>query len=187
MLTFDINLDNLQRNNLKMGYKAKYLYICFIVCFAIFSSSFKHPFYLGIVDIKQDSETSEMKLAVKLFTNDIEDALSTIEGKRVDLINPTNRAHSDSILNRYIHKRLSLYANSIKLSPHYLGYEKEDDVIWIYYEHKPLNKLKELKIFNSILYDFLPKQSNIIHTEILGIKKSQKLNNPEQQTIFTYP
>lgn len=187
MLTFGINLDNLQRNYLKMGYMAKYLYVCFIVCFAILSSSFKHPFYLGIVDIKQENETSEMKLAVKLFTNDIEDALSSAEGKRIDLINPTNRAQADSTLNRYIHKRLNLYANSIKLSLSYLGYEKEEDVIWIYYEHKPLSKLKELKIFNSILYDFLPKQSNIVHTEINGIKKSQKLNNPEQQIIFTYP
>lgn len=187
MLTFDINLNNFKKNRLKMGYKAKYLCICFILCFAILSSSFKHPFYLGFVDIKQDSENSELKIAVKLFINDIEDALSTSERKRVDLINPTNRAHADSILNRYIHKRLSLYANSIKLSPHYLGYEKEDDVIWIYFEDKPVKKLRELKIFNSILYDFLPKQSNIIHSEILGIKKSQKLNNPEQQTIFTYP
>jgi len=170
-----------------MGYKVKYLCISVICCLAFLSSSFKHPYYLGIIDIKQEKETSEFKISIKLFTNDIENALSNIEGKRIDLINPTNKSALDSTLNRYINKRLSIYVNAIKININYLGYEKEEDVIWIYYDHKPLSKIKELKIFNSILYDFLPEQSNIIHSEIYGLKKSQKLNNPEQQTTFTYP
>jgi hypothetical protein len=170
-----------------MGYKVKYLCISLICFIALLSSSFKHPYYLGIIDIKKEQETSEFKISVKLFTNDIENAISNIEGKRIDLINPANRLTADSALHSYINKRLSIYVNSIKLKINYLGYEKEDDMIWVYYDHISVRKIKELKIFNSILYDFLPDQSNIIHSEIYGVKKSQKLNNPEQQTTFTYP
>ena len=59
-------------------------------------------------------------------------------------------------------------------------------VIWVYLESKKVNQPKTIKINTTLLYDFLPQQTNIVHAEINGIKKSSKVLNPDSKIEFNF-
>ena len=154
----------------------------FFGLFIVLISSFhlkKHPFYLGVVDIKHDARQHTLNVSVKLFINDIEAALKKTSTKQIDLLNPKNKTEMETELFAYIKKRLSLSVNNKATVLEFIGYEREEEAIWIYLEVKKISQPKTIKVDTKLLYDFLPQQSNIVHAEINGVKKSSKVTNPD--------
>ena len=64
----------------------------------IFLFAFKHPFYLGVVDLKFNEKDKVMQGSVKLFTNDFEAALKKLLKKPIDLINVKNKPETTKIV-----------------------------------------------------------------------------------------
>lgn len=155
----------------------------------LFISSFqkvKHPFFVSVIDINYKQKEQTLQLSVKLFTNDLEDALRRTSKKKIDILNPINKAETDSILYNYIIKRLNINVNSKKQTLHFIGYEKEEEAIWTYLEIKNSLLPKKINIETKLLYDFLPQQINIVHVDINGIKKSSKVTNPDSKIEFIF-
>jgi hypothetical protein len=161
----------------------------FFGLFLVLVSSFhlnKHPFYLGVVDIKQDAKQHTLNVSVKLFINDIEDALKKTSTKNIDLLNPKNKQEMETELFAYIKKRLSISVNNKATPLDFIGYEREEEAIWTYIEIKKVNQPKTITVDAKLLYDFLPQQSNIVHAEINGIKKSSKVTNPDSKVELSF-
>lgn len=155
----------------------------------ILSGSFntlKHPFYMGVTDLKYDAASKNMNVSVKLFTNDLEEALRKNSKKDIDILHPKNKAEVDSILFTYIKKRLSITLNFKPQALHYIGYEREDESVWTYLELKKVPIPKTLDIDTKLLYDDFPQQINIVHAEVNGIKKSSKVTNPDSKVEFSF-
>ena len=146
----------------------------------------KHPYYVSVVDIKYDVKQKAVQISARLFTNDLEDALRKTNKKTIDLLNPKIRSEVDSALFHYIKERFQISLNSKVQSLTYIGYEKEEESIWAYLEIKKTAVPKKININTRLLYDFLPQQINIIHTEINGIKKSSKVTNPDSKIEFSF-
>ena len=67
----------------------------------LFISSFqkvKHPFFVSVIDLNYKQKEHALQISVKLFTNDLEDALKRTTKKKIDILNPINKAETDSIL-----------------------------------------------------------------------------------------
>lgn len=162
------------------------------VLFAIvltLTSSFhkpKHPFYVSVVDLNYKQKERNLQVSVKLFSNDLEDALQRTSKKNIDLLNPKNQAETDSVLLNYISKRLAIQVNSKKQLLNYIGYEKEEEAIWTYFEIKNCILPKNIRIDTKLLYDYLPQQINIVHFNVNGHKKSSKVTNPEHHIEFIF-
>ncbi|WP_317897368.1 DUF6702 family protein [Aurantibacillus circumpalustris] len=148
--------------------------------------SFKHPFYLSVTNLKYNLKESALQGSVKLFINDIEDALKRTQQNKVDLINPKDSIKTQTMLEEYLKKRLYLSVNNVKKNFQVLGFEREQEAVWIYIEVKDCKLPKNISIENSLLYDFIKNQSNIIHVEVNEQKKSLKLNNPEKLAVFEF-
>ena len=146
----------------------------------------KHPFYISVVDIKHDAKQQSLNISVKLFTNDIEEALKKTTSKSIDLLNPKNKAEMETELMNYIKKRLSITINSKLTILDFIGYEREEDAIWAYLEIKKVVAPKSIKVDTKLLYDYLPQQTNIVHAEVNGVKKSSKVNNPDSKIEFNF-
>jgi len=143
-----------------------------------------HPFFLSVTDMKYNEKNKAMEIACKMFTNDLEDALKRTTKKSVDLINSKDKAETQKLIFDYITKRLSVSVNGKTKTLKCIGYEKEDDVIWTYMEIEKCEKPKQLIIQNSLLYDFLKEQINLVSFEIDGNKRSSKVSNPEKEIKF---
>lgn len=180
--------------NLKFfGHKiAKNTQVVKYVLFAIvliLTSSFhkpKHPFYVSVVDLNYKQKERNLQVSVKLFSNDLEDALQRTSKKNIDLLNPKNQTETDSVLLNYISKRLAILVNSKKQLLNYIGYEKEEEAIWTYFEIKNCILPKNITIDTKLLYDYLPQQINIVHVNVNGHKKSSKVTNPEHHIEFIF-
>lgn len=152
----------------------------------VLSSFSPHPYYLGVTDIKYNDKTQSLEVSVKLFANDLEVALSKLHKKPVDLINPKNKTETDTLVSHYINTRLQLKPDGKAASYRYIGYEREAEVIWIYLESGKISRPKTLDIDNRLLYDFLPQQINIVHTDIGGTRQSSKVTNPDYKLSFNF-
>ena len=157
-----------------------------LVFFCYSFSDIKHPFYISVIDIKHNVKEQKLNISVKLFTNDIEDALNKTTHKLIDLLNPSNKSDMEHELFIYIQKHLSISVNQKNTTLNFIGYEREDEAIWIYLESSLVHKPKVIDIKTKLLYDFLPLESNIIHCEINGISKSSKVNNPDNIIKFSF-
>ncbi|MBL7935706.1 MAG: hypothetical protein JNM51_07845 [Bacteroidia bacterium] len=165
---------------------AKYL---FFGLFIILVSSFhtkKHPYYISVIDIKYNTQQKALQLSARMFTNDLEDALQKLNTKKIDVLNPENKAEIDSILFSYIKQRLNISINNKFQTLRYIGYEKEEESIWTYLEIQKVASTKTLLMNTKLLYDYLPSQVNIVHVEINGIKKSSKVTNPDSKVEFSF-
>ncbi len=154
----------------------------------VFSSFYtlKHPFYMSVVDIKQDATKQNLHISVRLFTNDFEEALRKLTAKSIDILNPKNKIETDSLVFNYIKQRLSIQVNSKKQYLKFIGYEKEEESVWAYLEIQKCTKPKTIVIDTKLLYDYLPQQLNIVHAEINGIKKTSKVTNPDSKIEFSF-
>lgn len=136
--------------------------------------------------MKYDTKQKSMQISARLFTNDLEDALRKTNSKTIDLLNPKFKSEVDSALYKYIKERFHISLDSKAQTLNYIGYEKEEESIWVYLEIKKASLPKKITINTKLLYDYLPQQINIIHTEVNGIKKSSKVTNPESKVEFSF-
>lgn len=151
-----------------------------------FLCAFKHPFYLGLCELKYNEAEHTLQGSVKLFVNDMEDALTKLNGKKVDLINIKDSVATNVLVKTYLHQRLSFMVNDKKVSYHFIGFEKEEEAIWVYIEVLNCPKPKSIKVSNTLLYDFIKEQMNIVQVELANDKKSSKLVNPDKEVLFEF-
>lgn len=154
-----------------------------LVCLFLFAGK-PHPFYLTVTDMKYNDKNKSLEIACKMFTNDLEGALKKTTGKKVDIINPKDKKEVEKILFDYITKRLTINLNGKLKTLKFIGYEKEDDVIWTYLEIEKCEKPKQLNISTSLLYDFIKDQINLVSIEVEGNKQSSKVTNPVKEIKF---
>lgn len=151
-----------------------------------FLLAFKHPFYLSVSDLKYNAHEKAIQGTVRLFVNDLESALKKSKGKTVDLINTNDTAQIKKTLNEYLVNHFSLKLNK-QLKPFIvLGYEVEQESIWIYIEFRKCSLPKTVEIENTLLYDYIKSQTNIVHLEVKGKTKSLKVNCPESKMSFVF-
>lgn len=146
----------------------------------------KHPFYVSVADCKYNPQQKSIQISIRLFTNDIESALKKINKNSIDLINPKKKSDADTLLFRYIKTHFKILVNKHPGQLDYIGYEKEEESVWVYMEVANIIKPKSIVVENTILFDFLPLQTNIVHMEVNGTKKSKKVNNPDKNIEFIF-
>lgn len=181
-----LNLTNIASFRSNITPAAKYLLTGLIV---ILAASFRpaHPYYIGLTEITIN-EKPEIQISVRLFTNDLEDALRKSSGKTIDILNPKDKAEADSLLFHYLGKRLSVSLNGKAHTLRYLGYEEEEGSIWTYMTiqaSKP-SAIKTLSIVNTALYDYFPSQTHIIRINRFNAVSSHKITNPESKADFRF-
>lgn len=157
-----------------------------LICLLFLFSAFKHPFYLGVVDLKYNAKEKALQGSVKLFTNDFEAALKKISKQSIDLIHPTDRNATQKLVEAYLKDHLSITINGSPKTIHLLGFEQEQEATWMYIEIRDCPEPKKIVFDNTLLYEHLKEQSNIMHLEVKGQEKSFKLNNPEQKAEFGF-
>jgi hypothetical protein len=159
--------------------------VFFSVIFFVTAAGF-HPYYVSVTDIKYKESEKTLQVSCRVFTNDLENALKKIYNKPVDLLHPKDKTVTEKLLAHYILDHLKISINGKVQTLDFIGYEKEEEATWTYFEIKNAEPPKKLNIENSILYDLLPLQINMVHAEVNGTKKSFKVTNPEKEIEFGF-
>jgi hypothetical protein len=101
-------------------------------------------------------------------------------------VNPPDKAAMDKLVSDYIKKHLSIKADNKAVTFSYVGFEKEDEAIYSYFQVDNIPSVKKIDITNSILHDFSDQQINIIHCVVGGKRQSDKLDYPKAEASFQF-
>ena len=122
-----------------------------------------HSFHASISSFDCKKNTSTIEITMKLFTDDIEYALRSLENPDLVLDSKANLHNIDSLIFSYIKMNLVLLLNNKKTELLWIGKEIDNDITWCYLEIENIDKLFELKIKNSLFFSFFDDQLNICH------------------------
>lgn len=144
-----------------------------------------HKYYFSLTEIKADTFKKSISISSKLFIDDLENALQKSNHIKYDLSKSAEKVAVQRAVLSYVNQHLQLYINNKLVVLNFLGFETENDVIWIYLESKLVEKdLKNAKVTNSLLYDFTSEQTNLIQFKWNNKNFTEKLNFPNKEVIF---
>jgi len=145
-----------------------------------------HPYYVSVVEVNHNAAEKLLEISCKVFTNDFEETLEKNYKTKVDLANPTDKAAMDKLVNDYIKKHLSFKVDGRLVTFGYVGFEREDEAIYSYFQVDNVASLKKIDVTTSILHDFTDQQINIIHCIVGGKRQSTKLDYPKTEASFQF-
>ncbi len=148
--------------------------------------SFLHEFYVSITQSELNLKTNRLEIAVKVFTDDMINAVEN--GTTLKLYIGEDREHTKAkeLVHQYFENHFGLTVNdSLPINLNVLGFEPNVDVTWVYIESDSIpTNVKSVEIFNNILTDILPKQSNIVKFKVLDQSESMVLDRTLTKANF---
>jgi len=121
-----------------------------------------------------------------MFAEDVEDILKQNYKVTVDLGNSQMQEQNNRVISDYILKHLSLSIDSRRPALKFVGFEKEAESVYCYFEVKDVRTFKKLTVNNTILQDYKQEQINIMHVVENGTRKSTKLDYPSSRASFSF-
>ena len=117
-----------------------------------------------------------------MFSDDLQNALYKLYQHKTDLEKDDNS--DNEYLFKYISERLQLNVAGKPVVFRFAGYETEDEAVWCYLEATTYPGNDKVQVNNSLLFDFIPEQTNLIHFYRDGVRTTTKLMNPEREAAF---
>lgn len=134
-----------------------------------------HAIYIGVVDINKNDQRISLK--VKVFTDDLEDALQNEFGKKIVLSDEKSCFEQVVNLEGYFLQHLKIQINRSDYVYKFRGCEKLEDAIWLSFEGPCPAQWKEISITADFLTELFPTQTNIINLSRNGKKHFLRLTN----------
>lgn len=147
----------------------RYIYI--LAIFVLFSG-FGHPMYVSITDVEYNKETKGLEIAIKLFIDDLEEALKAEGTGNLYLGTEKESPNADEYLSRYLMKNFDIKVNGTAMALSVLGKEPDKDVMWVYVEGLNTPHPQQITVKNKLLGTKFEGQRNIVHIQVDGKVKS---------------
>lgn len=149
-------------------------------------ASAPHPFYIAVTEINLNSSDKTLEISCKMFAEDLEQILEKNYQGQLDISAEKDKANFDKYIPAYINKHLSVSIDGKPATLSYIGFEKDKESAYCYFQVENISSLKKINIHNSILHDFTPEQINIIHVTVNGKRQSTKLDYPDTEAGFSF-
>jgi hypothetical protein len=85
-----------------------------------------------------------------------------------------------------VQAHLKITADGKLLNLKYLGYEVIEEGVFSYYESPGIEDIKNVSLFNNLLYEYNSQQMGLVHITVNGSRKSTKLNNPVDRAVVVF-
>jgi hypothetical protein len=146
-----------------------------------------HPFFVSVSEIEYNATEKTMEISCKVFTDDLEKALTKFTSGKVDVYNPKEKAILEKQIERYITSHFLMKVDGKPVVMDFIGYEIEQQSTLSYYQVNQVNtKPHKVEIQNTIFYPDIEKQMGIMHVTIGGNRKSTKVDYPESYALFEF-
>ena len=170
-------------------YKWLMVYTCWFATASLgknHSTTPKHPFYIAVTEINLNTADKTLEVSCKMFADDLEQIIEKNNHTQLDITADRDKPKFDSYIPAYVKTHLSLSVNGKDMSLSYIGFEKEKESAFCYFQAENISSLKKIDIHNSLLHDFTSDQINIIHVTVNGKRQSTKLDYPSTSATFNF-
>ena len=145
-----------------------------------------HPLHLATVEIDHNATDKTLEITCKTFWDDFESILSKVNKSKVDLVSGKDTAGNNKKIFEYIKSHLQITIDGKPVQMSFVGYEKEDVVVYSYLQVDNISSIKKVAIVNSLMHDMFDDQVEIIHMIVNGNRKSTKLDYPAKSAEFSF-
>ena len=131
-----------------------------------------HNFYVSTTSVRYVPNENSFQITTQVFLDDFESALRLYSNENISLTPDGSQVKIDSLIEDYFRKNIIFNANGEKMNFDFLGKVYKIDVLVAYMELKMDTIVSPLSIKNTILFDYLSDQKNIIHLKLASKRKS---------------
>ncbi|MEL6821368.1 MAG: DUF6702 family protein [Calditrichota bacterium] len=136
-----------------------------------------HEYYLSLCDIEYNSETSSLEITLKVFTDDLEEALYKQGTGRLYLGTNGEADDADEHVFNYIRSNVEIWVNEKEVTIENLGKEVDHDLTWCYVEVSGIKTINRVTVANTILMELFETQVNMVHVKVNNERKSLLLRH----------
>lgn len=158
----------------------------FLILLLSISGIFRHDFHVSITNAELNESTNSLQISMKLFTEDLEDAIKDEHQIELKLEDEKEYPQADSLIFAYVTRHFWIKSGGEKLNMNFVGRELEQDIVFIYLEVADMPGVNTLSVSNTIFFDRFDDQSNIVNIEIGSDLESAFLekSNPKKTLKF---
>lgn len=151
---------------------------------------YDHPYYVSLVNMYWNEETRTYQVSIRLFWDDLEQALEEKHGEKAYLATEWEIEQANEWIFGYLAEHMKVWgsgagaatggsgggsgsggASAIAQSDQpvswtWIGREDEMDVAWCYMESEPINDPKEIALDVSIFHELFRTQTNIVYVKL---------------------
>ena len=145
---------------------------------------FFHSYHVGLTQVEYDISEMAYQISIRIFTDDLENALKNKSGELVDILDSEVHDKTDMVMVEYIFENFEIASGDTSIPLSYLGSEKDPDVTWIYLETGKIDKADVLHIKNVILFEIFDDQNHIVNYSQNGDFKSRLIHKDLNTATF---
>lgn len=144
-----------------------------------------HPHFVSVTKIDYNDEKESLEVTNRIFTDDLERALSYQESGKIDLLNDSLYDTNTRLIQKYLSKHFILHHNDLKLNLNVLGFEKDEEAVIIYSE-ADCTKPGHVQVYLDLLTEIISTQVNIVHFKVGKQTKSTQLSKSKKETSWSF-
>ena len=147
------------------------------------TAAWAHAYHASIMEARLNAKTQQLEVALKVFSDDLETALSAGQPRRLSLSEmPANQL--TPLLAAYVRRTVAIGTKPGEALPiTYVGQQVEKDAHWLYFSVKLPGAARSLTLRHRLFMEQFPDQMNVVNLEAGGKKQSAlfREGNEEQR------
>lgn len=151
------------------------------------SSGNRHDFHTSLTEINYNTTSKSLEITIRVFTDDLENALMKQSGGKKIFINSTTKEQHDPLIEQYITRHFVLVSPQKEIKKGtYIGRETEGDATWLYYEIPNCQAIKGYTLMNDIMQELFDDQTNLVNIIYPKDKKTIVYNAKVKTSVFPF-
>lgn len=151
-----------------------------------FNPDSDHAIYLSLIEVDHKNLGSTAVIKVKVFANDMEDAIMNASKRRIDFLNPSNCDSSRSEVEAYFAAHFDYSINGKKAVLTLTHCEPNGDAIWFHFKINCPAQWTKVDVKADFLMELFPTQSNIVTIYHGEEKRFLKITNTHLKEVVTF-
>lgn len=161
------------------------IFLLFLGGVALVQAPMAHEYYVSYTNISYNPNNASLEIIMKITAHDLEKVLESEGAETLKLGSEKEHPKADEWIEKYLNQNLELVLNGKEVQYEYLGKKVHlDETLEVFLEIKEVRQVNQLKIRNTILFDYFPVQENIINLSILGKELSAVTTRGHKERIF---
>jgi hypothetical protein len=143
-----------------------------------------HPVHVSVMSVEYSVEDQAFVGFLKVYYDDFLVDLAGTEGRKAEGSLKTESEEGKEIIGSYLNERLLLYAGDKKLNAEIKNIDLTDNELKLDLVYKMKKRPKIIRIYNSILTDIYPDQSNLVMLRYGKFEEGIKLTPEKREHYF---
>lgn len=145
-----------------------------------------HAIYLSVIEVDRKDLAIPAVIKIKVFANDMEDALANQSGTRKKLIDQAGCLKAKAEIEGYFHSYFSFKVNEVSVKLELAHCELIGDALWFYFQTNETSAWQTVTVTATYLMELFPTQSNVLSIYYGQEKKFARLTKAQPTLAFKF-